>query len=917
MTPDAKQEPCPDAATLEQFLQANLTGPETHALEEHLLHCSNCWTIARRCREDEDIVPAMRQGPSSVSVDETVRQLMRELKNVWFSARQGHQATRDLAPGTRVGPYRLVERLGVGGMGVVYRATHTQLGRDVALKMLRDGTLDDRERLARFRQETKVIAQLRHPNIVPIYEVGEQDGHPWFAMELAEGGSLAARLAAHSLPVREVASLVRALADGIHAAHEKGVVHRDLKPANILLVSGRVVSGEWSPDTTHHSPLTTHQPKITDFGVAKQFEALGCTTHTDAILGTPNYMAPEQAAGGSARVGPATDVYALGTILYECLTGRPPFKAATVLETLEQVRSREPLPLRRLQPGVPRDLETICLKCLQKEPARRYASARELGDDLQRFLDGRPIQARPAGAVERLGKWARRRPALAALVVVCTLAVVGMVAGAAVYERRLRAALEETAAQRERAAANYRQARDTVQQMLARASARSSAGIPKLQELRRQQQEDALAFFLAMAQQQGDNPEVRFDVAQAHHQVGLLHLSLGRGEEAALDWRRAEEEFAKLVAEFPQRGLYRFHLADTLKVRGAEGRLPPAEAEDCLRRALALAEGLVGEEPSSVPFRSAEADIRITLGSFLVNQKKPKEAEEHYRRAASLYEDLRREQPEESYHPQVLAKAYLNLSVLLQQGKPSAEELAPAKEFHDKAEGLLEQLLREQPDNDDVLGSLAMLRINWAYVQMGAGQQQEALAGLARSVTMLEEALQREPKDVLLRDRLHRTHGVRGQVYEGQQHFAEAAVEFKHVVELSPDPATADFNRLFLAMNHAKAGQYPLAVEEIEDWFTRAGPTTPPEQLLHCVAVYCVALEAVRKDTQLSSSEREARTERFASRAVALLRKLQEGGYFKDPHHAEVLRADEDLHALRGRQDFQKLLAEPESGKKD
>src|SRR5262245_20405455 len=187
MTADAKQGPCPDAATLERFLQANLTGPESQALEEHLRHCPHCRTIARSCPEDEDSVPTVRQGPSSVSVDETVRQLMRDLKNVWFSGRPGREATRDLAPGTRVGPYRLVERLGVGGMGVVYRATHVQLGRDVALKMLRDGTLHDRERLARFRQETTVIAQLRHPNIVPIYEVGEQDGHPWFAMELAEG----------------------------------------------------------------------------------------------------------------------------------------------------------------------------------------------------------------------------------------------------------------------------------------------------------------------------------------------------------------------------------------------------------------------------------------------------------------------------------------------------------------------------------------------------------------------------------------------------------------------------------------------------------------------------------------------------------------------------------------------------------
>jgi serine/threonine-protein kinase len=790
-------------------------------------------------------------------------------------------------------------------MGVVYRARHEELGRDVALKMLRSGTLGDSQRRARFRQETTVIAQLPHPNIVPIYDVGEQDGCPWFAMELAEGGSLAARLAVRSLPMRDVAMLVRTLAEAVQAAHERGVIHRDLKPGNVLLAGGKAGLP---------SPLVA---KISDFGIAKQFDAPGWATESDAILGTPNYMAPEQAAGHGKEVGPATDVYALGAILYECLTGRPPFRAASVLETLEQVRTQEPMSPRRLQPGVPRDLETICLKCLAKEPRPRYARASELAEDLQRYLDGRPIRARRAGAAERLLKWARRKPALAALAGVCLLALGTLVAGAAVYERRLQHSLQETSAERERADANYREARDTLQQVLARANARTNAAIPKLQELRREQQEDALAFFLKMAEQQGDNADVRFDVARAHHQVGLLYDDLGRREEAVPQWRLAEKAFAALAAESPQRGDFRFHLANTLKVLGARGDLPLDQREDRLRRALALAEELVRGEPGSVPLRSAEADIRITLGNFdFFEQHKAAAAEDHYRRAAALYEALKREQPEASSHPLALAKVYVNLSLLLQQGKgPAPEELSPAREFHDKAQPLLEQLRREQPDNNDVLTSLGYLRVNWAFVQSALGQRDAALADMADNVKMMDEALRREPNHAGFRDLLDKTHGMRGQLFEEQRNFAEAADELQCIVERNLHSPKGEFYRLFLALALARAGQHSRAVLVMEDWTTRVTRDTPPEHFLHGLAVYCVALEAVRKDDQLASAEQALLTERYGKEAVALLRKLQERDYFKDAAHAESLRTDEDLRPLRERNDFRQLLSEVEKGK--
>jgi tetratricopeptide (TPR) repeat protein len=306
--------------------------------------------------------------------------------------------------------YTLVRELGRGGMGVVYLAQQLRLNRSVAVKMPPVG-LGDEEWL-RFRTEAEAAARLQHPHIVQVHETGEHQGRPYLVMELVEGGSLAQKLAQAPLAARPAAELLETLARAIHYAHERGVIHRDLKPANVLLTA----------DGT---------PKVSDFGLAKRLteplsregEPPGPRTQTGAILGTPSYMAPEQAAGRGKEAGPATDVYALGAVLYECLTGRPPFRGATALETTEQVLHDDPVSLRKLQPGVPRDLETVCLKCLAKEPPRRYASAALLADDLRRQLDGKPVTARPVSRAERVWRWARRKPRDATLVVFGLLAL--------------------------------------------------------------------------------------------------------------------------------------------------------------------------------------------------------------------------------------------------------------------------------------------------------------------------------------------------------------------------------------------------------------------------------------------------------------------------------------------------------------
>jgi serine/threonine-protein kinase len=352
-----------------------------------------------------------------------------------------------LAPGLpHISGYEVEAVLGCGGMGVVYKARQSALDRMVAVKMLLVGPLAGYQELERFRRETAALACLKHPNIVQVYDAGEAEGRPYFSMELVEGGSLARMLSGTPQPARQAAALLTTLAEAVHAAHQSGIVHRDLKPANILLAA----------DGT---------PKIADFGLAGPLEGGAGLTQTGVPMGTPGYMAPEQARGQARALGTAVDVYALGAILYELLTGRPPFRAETLAETLRQVMDQEPAPPSRLNAGVPRDLETICLKCLHKAPARRYAGARDLAEDLGRFLAGKPIQARPVGLAERAAKWVRRRPA-AALLLAALGVMVGSAAGVGLWLQHQEENRRGAKAQQEA------QAREAIETALSRADDR-------------------------------------------------------------------------------------------------------------------------------------------------------------------------------------------------------------------------------------------------------------------------------------------------------------------------------------------------------------------------------------------------------------------------------------------------------------
>ncbi len=478
--------------------------------------------------------------------------------------------------------YEILGVLGQGAMGIVYKARQRGLKRVVALKMVPSGHYCGSAELTRFRLEAWTVAELQHPNIVQIYEVGEESGHQFFSLEYVEGGSLARKIDATPQPPMEAARLVRVLADAMEYAHCRGIIHRDLKPANILLTADGM-------------------PKISDFGLAKRLADDDGQTVLGSILGSPGFMAPEQAEGRNFEVGPRCDVYGLGAILYNLLTGRPPFRAASVLETLELVKTQEPITPSQFQPKLTRDLETICLKCLQKDPALRYATAGDLAADLHRFEAGEPIVARPVHRAERLWRWSRRNPRAAAVSGAIVLLVVGWAVTSTVLYRRARASQQaavlaaadarrheaiafenaiaarrsaeqaqrnaDLARRREEAATTTAQNAITRMihlgnQLLGRLRARHDPPQTETQWLGLR--EDLIALMtketVAMAQQIESQEIVSFAVVATHQQLGDLLRNLGQGEDARRQFQRACELLDRIVAAQPGNDVARANL---------------------------------------------------------------------------------------------------------------------------------------------------------------------------------------------------------------------------------------------------------------------------------------------------------------------------------------------------------------------
>ncbi len=468
---------CPSDNSLALLLDDALGSFDRDAIAEHVEGCAACQERLAHLTEvaDAELLKRAENIPPRGETEEEIVRRLKLLRRPLTPIPSGPADTtigifaqRELAAPVvsesdwpTVPGYEIIGILGRGGVGVVFKAWQLALPRIVAIKMLGDWARAGEKELARFRAEADVIARLQHPNIVQIYDVGDVAGRPYFVLEYIAGGSLAQHLNGTPQSGRLAAQFVEVLARAVQAAHSDGVVHRDLKPANILLIpaqqdaAARMLDGTRGPTTftANGGPLKA-VPKIADFGMAKcavshgESQLLRSLTVTGDLLGTPSYMAPEQASPGGQPIGPAADIYALGAILYELLTGRPPFKGETPLDTVLQVLHNEPVAVTELQPNAPRDLETICLKCLRKEPRYRYESASDLADDLQSFLRGEQIQARSHGTVEKLWRWVREHPATSALLAVGLLTpILALVTLSLLSARLVRSSALESAAQ--------------------------------------------------------------------------------------------------------------------------------------------------------------------------------------------------------------------------------------------------------------------------------------------------------------------------------------------------------------------------------------------------------------------------------------------------------------------------------------
>lgn len=737
----------------------------------------------------------------------------------------------------RVPGYELLAEVGRGGMGVVYKARDIRLDRVVALKMIRSGADASTTDLARFRIEAEATARLQHPNIVQVFEVGEADGMPYVALEFVEGTSLSKALAGNPLEPRAAAALVKTLAAAMHNAHEHGIVHRDLKPANILISGIGLRTSDTTPQQSQlevrSAKSEIRNPKITDFGLARRLDMPG-HTKTGEILGTPSYMAPEQASGMSLHVGPAADVYALGAVLYECLTGRPPFLASFPAATLLQVLSDEPVTPSRLARGVPRDLETICLKCLQKEPRKRYASALALAEDLERFLAGEPICARRVSGWERLVKWARRRPAVATLVAASTVSFVSLLALGFWSYAEIGQALKDTRKERdnatrqtERAERNFDQARQAVQRLIR--TAKDKLGhVPRMETEQRAILQEAVAYYESLPKEEADNPAVRKDMGEAYMLMGNAEERFGNLNRAETYQRLSLKIRQELAAEFPDSADYQYDLSSSYNFTAGlfdqMGRY--ADAEEMYEPSLRLRAQLASRHPEQLDFARSLGASHYNLGLLMWRVGRNPEAEKHQNQALTIWTDLAQMLPRDPLLLYDLAGVHLNLGAIYHDtGRFLLSEQAYQKALDWREKGAaLNEPIAQRPYHR---AELSQTYHNLGDVLRIRGKLPDAEKAYRNAVETSRKLTEDYPSVVEFRQRLDRCYASLAQLLVEMGKPADefknaAAVEAKSLSSVFEGNADSRGERASLATSWAQrldaAGKY----KEAESAYRRA-----------------------------------------------------------------------------------------------
>lgn len=793
--------------------------------------------------------------------------------------------------------FEIVRELGRGGMGVVYQARQTRLDRMVALKMILGAGHAGEAQLARFRTEAEAIARLQHPGIVQIFEAGDVEGLPYLVLEFCPGGNLAHRLAGTPMVPAAAAELVEHLARAMETAHAKGIIHRDLKPANVLLAEDGTA-------------------KVTDFGLAKKVDEVG-QTQSGSIIGTPSYMSPEQASGQAGISGPSCDVYALGAILYECLTGRPPFRAATAIDTVLQVLKDEAVSPSRLCRGIPRDLEIVCLHCLRKDPADRYPTAAELADDLRRFREGLPVKARPVPWWERLWKWTRRRPAAAALLLVSLLAVCGVTATALAYNRRLelendrflkerdaaRKAEELARFQRKKALANLRQAMDAVDRFLTRVGETRTLFVERGEEARAAFFRDALEFCRKFVDEQRDDLEAVEEVGVTLMRQGKILRSLRRYEEAAKTYQETiafwntsaakdvpEDRRLRHLAEthYLLGHLYRYGLPDSARANGEYARaadiLQPTlgrdspdpdnlalygwclhdlgalamemgqakDAEEKLRKALAVRLSLVKNEPGKNEFRWRLAQTRGTLGLLFHNLHHLEDAAAEMNPTRDDLIDLLKKEPRSTDYASDLGLILINLGNL----QADRKENDAAEASYRRAAGIFEGLLAEVPGQPTFLHRRGMALHNLGDLAMDRDRFDEAETWLNRALATNRELVAHAPNyppglQALALDLLNLgdLHQKRNRLEPAEKAAREAQAGLMKLA--AGDPANLGYildqgkSHFLLALILTRKKDLPSALEECrraEALFTRVLDRIPGQPLAATFRSKAVAL---------------------------------------------------------------------------